>query len=119
MNKNPKFSHLSVYKFKPGQSGNVNGRPKSYVTVLKELGYTKPVIATMAAELMFMTKEELWQVARSERVEPVIRVGIARAFYSYACRGNYKDIADIMNILFGRHMPFIPEAPTSEDKELE
>ena len=53
MNRNPKTEHLQIYKYKKGQSGNMQGRPKSYVTILKELGYTKPVIATMVAEIMF------------------------------------------------------------------
>lgn len=116
MNKNPKFSHLAIYKFKAGQSGNVNGRPKSYVTVLKELGYTKPVIATMVAEIMFMTGPEVNRIACSN-TEPVIRVLIASAFRRGVYKSDYKYIESFMNILFGRNIPFIPGSiPTDEQQ---
>jgi hypothetical protein len=115
MNPKPKFSHLAVYKFKPGQSGNVAGRPKSYMTILKELGYTKPVIATMVAELMFMPLDELYEI-RDSRSEPAIRVAIAKSFCRAVYTGEYKYIADFLTILFGRPVPFIPEVPAPETK---
>ncbi|HWY98915.1 MAG TPA: DUF5681 domain-containing protein [Bacteroidia bacterium] len=116
MNTKPKYEHLKVYKFKPGSSGNPAGRPKSYITVLKELGYTKPVIATMVAEIMFLTESEVWKIIKSEHTEPIIRVAIARAFSRAAYKGEYKYIADYMNILFGKPMPFIPEIPVQDNE---
>ena len=115
MNSKPKYSHLAVYKFKPGQSGNLAGRPKSYMTILKELGYTKPVIATMVAEIAFMPLEELYEI-RDSRTEPAIRVAIAKSFCRAAYTGEYKYIADFLTILFGRPVPFIPEEPAPETK---
>jgi len=108
MNRHPKYTHLEVHQFKKGQSGNLQGRPKGYQTILKELGYTKPVIATMVAEIMFLNENEVWAIAKSE-TEPVIRKLIARAFYNAGHSGEYKDIEDFMTILFGRSVPFIPE----------
>jgi|GEM_PF-3631159 hypothetical protein len=119
MNPKPKYEHLKTYKYKPGQSGNLAGRPKSYMTVLKELGYTKPVIATMVAEIMFMTEDEVWKILKSERTEPIIKVAIARAFSKASYKGEYKYIADYMNILFGRHIPYIPESPSTESNTQE
>lgn len=114
MNSNPKFSHLAVYKFKPGQSGNLNGRPKSYVTILKELGYTKPVIATMVAEIAFMSYNELKAITNSD-TEPVIRQAIAKAFMTASYKGDYKYISDYLAILFGRPVKYITKAPLSGD----
>ena len=115
MNPKPKISHLEIYKYKPGQSGNKLGRPKSYVTVLKELGYTKPVIATMIAEIMFMTHDEVWKIAKSECTEPVIRKMIAMAFWKAGRSGEYKYVTDLMLILFGRPMPYTQEVPSNEN----
>lgn len=110
MNRNPKYEHLQAYRYKPGTSGNLKGRPKSYITILKELGYSKPVLATMVAEIMFMPFYEVSELANSAS-EPSIRVTVARAFYKAARSGEYKYIADYLVLLFGRPMPFIPTCP--------
>ena len=110
MNSHPKHDHLEIHQFKPGQSGNKLGRPKSYVTILKELGYTKPVIATMVAEIMFMSYNEVRKLEDSP-TEPVIRKAIATSFRKAANYGEYKYIADYMIILFGRPIPYISESP--------
>lgn len=114
MNKSPKFSHLAVHRFKPGQSGNLAGRPKSYMTVLKELGYTKPVIATMVAELMFMPLDKLYEI-RDSTTEPAIRVVIAKAFCKAAYYGEHKYIAGYLTIVFGQPVPYINLEPGPED----
>ncbi len=106
MNKNPRYDHLEQYKWQKGQSGNALGRPRSYVTILKELGYTKPLIATMTAEVMFMTHQEVETLANS-KTEPIIRRIIANAFRSADYDGEFKYIEPYMKILFGRTIPYI------------
>ncbi len=113
MNKNPKYEHLTQYKWQPGQSGNIQGRPKSYQTILKELGYTRPMIATMTAEIMFLSGREVRKIYDSE-TEPIIRSIIARAFLKANYTGEFHYIEPYLKILFGRPTPFIPEPP--EDK---
>lgn len=115
MNKNPKHEHLLAHRYKPGQSGNKAGRPKSYLTVLKELGYTKPVIATMVAEIAFMKRYKV-QELRESQTEPAIKVGIARAFYLYAYHGDYKYISDLMNLLWKCQVPYVPEGDILDNK---
>jgi len=109
MNKSPKYDHLAIYKFKPGQSGNIQGRPKAYQTVLKELGFTKPVIATMIAEIMFMSAAEVRKLCDSD-TEPVIRTIIANAFRKANGYGDFSYIEPYLKILFGRPIPYIPES---------
>jgi hypothetical protein len=117
MNHNPKTEHLQVYKYKPGQSGNISGRPKSYVTILKELGYTKPVIATMVAEIMFMPPKNIRELDDSD-TEPIIRTIIASAFRKANYTGEYRYIEPFMKMLFDKPLPYIPEPPP-ENKVLQ
>ncbi len=118
MNRNPRYEHLQVYKYKSGQSGNLKGRPKSYITILKELGYSKPMLCVMVAEIMFMSYEEVRELANSY-TEPTIRKTIARAFQRAAYSGEYKFIADYLILLFGRPVPFIPPAPKETNPSTE
>jgi Family of unknown function (DUF5681) len=115
MNYKPKTAHLEIHQYKPGQSGNKSGRPKSSVTILKELGFTKPVIATMTAEIAFMSYPEVYQLAES-RTEPILRRIIAEAFKSAAYDGEYRFIEPYMKILFGRTVPYIPEPPKDNNQ---
>jgi hypothetical protein len=108
MNKNPKFEHLTQYKWKPGQSGNSLGRPKAYQTILKELGYTQPVIAVITAEIAFLPYPQVEELAYS-KTEPILKRIIAEAFRSACYDGEYKFIEPYMKILFGRTVPYIPE----------
>jgi hypothetical protein len=110
VNRQPKYEHLEGYKYKPGQSGNLKGRPKNYITVLRELGYSKPMLAVMVAEIAFMPYYKVRELANSD-TEPSIRVTIARAFQRAAHSGEYKFIADYLVLLLGRPVPFIPLAP--------
>lgn len=98
MNKAPKYEHLALYKWQPGTSGNKNGRPKSVVTILKEMGYVKPVISAMVCEIMFMSMKQVRAIADDDS-EPVIRQAIAEAFKEAAYSGEYKYIADYMKLL--------------------
>lgn len=107
MNKNPKFQHLEVFKWKKGESGNIAGRPKSAITVLKELGYTKPVIATFTAEIAFMEMKELQNIRRRNDDEPAIRAVIAEAFGRAAYYGEYKYIEPFMKLLIGNPVPVL------------
>ncbi len=119
MNPKPKYEHLQVYKYKHGQSGNKLGRPKSYVTILKELGYTKPMIATMVAEIMMLNSNDIYKIVDSD-TEPMIRKAISKAFCKAVYTGEYKYISDYMTILFGRPVPYIPEihSPDNENKTI-
>jgi hypothetical protein len=110
VNKNPKYEHLKVYRYKSGTSGNRNGRPKSYLTLLKELGYSTPMLAVMVAEIAFMPCEEVRELSLSTK-EPAIRVTIAKAFSKATYSGDYRYISDFLSILTRMPVPFIQPVP--------
>ncbi len=116
MNNAPKFDHLTQYKWKPGTSGNKGGRPKSVVTILKEMGYVKPVISAMVCEIMFMPYYQVSLIS-DDRNESVIRRAIAEAFREAAQSGEYKYITDYMKLI-PQFLPFNPE-PVKCDNQTE
>ncbi len=116
MNYAPKFDHLTQYKWKPGTSGNKGGRPKSVVTILKEMGYVRPVISAMVCEIMFMPYHQVRHISDDEN-EPVIRRAIAEAFREAAQSGEYKYIADYMKLI-PQSLKINPELiPEKEDTD--
>lgn len=110
MNHNPKTDHLTQYKWQKGVSGNKAGRPKAVDTILREMGYSKPVIAAMVAEIAFMRYHEVEEIADSAN-EPIIRTIIASAFKTARdYDGEYKYIEAYMKFLVGNPSPL----PTNE-----
>ena len=57
---NPK--NIQPYKMKKGQTLNPNGRPKKYVTLLKEQGYKLSEVNDTIQTIMSMDMDELKQV---------------------------------------------------------
>jgi hypothetical protein len=53
------MSKEDLIPYKPGQSGNPNGRPKKIVTKLKELGYSKDDINQTYMNMCAMNRKEL------------------------------------------------------------
>jgi len=56
---NNRMSKEDLIPYKPGQSGNPNGRPKKIVTKLKELGYSKDDINQTYMNMCAMNRKEL------------------------------------------------------------
>ena len=57
--KSNRMSKEHLIPFKPGQSGNPNGRPRKYVSLLKEQGYKLAEINDTIQAMMSMDLEEL------------------------------------------------------------
>ena len=58
----PKKENIEPYKWDKGVSGNPNGRPKKYVTLLKDSGYKLSEINDTIQVMMSMDLTELKEV---------------------------------------------------------
>lgn len=63
----------NLIPFKPGQSGNPNGRPKKWQTDLIQGGYTKLQINECYATLLGQTEEELIAIRDNKDLDILIR----------------------------------------------
>lgn len=87
--------------FKPGETGNPNGRPKRIYTVLKESGYSKEDIGDAFKEIGWQTIEDLQAIVEDE-TKPVILKVIARAFIKGAEKGDFRYVSEILQHVIGK-----------------
>ena len=67
--------------FEKGQSGNPNGRPRKYVTLLVDQGYKRSEINDTIQNMMAMTVDELkqvWDNPKATILEKTIASAMAR-----------------------------------------
>ena len=78
----PKPENIEPHKFKKGQSGNPNGRPRKYVSLLKEQGYKLSEINDTIQVMMAMDMEELksvWDNPKATVLEKTIAAAIRKS----------------------------------------
>jgi hypothetical protein len=78
----PKPENIEPHKFKKGQSGNPNGRPRKYVSQLRELGYKLSEINDTIQVMMAMDMEELksvWDNPKATVLEKTIAAAIRKS----------------------------------------
>lgn len=91
--------HLIPYK--PGESGNPNGRPRKYITLLKDQGYKLSEINDTIQVMMSMNVEELKQVYDNPKAT-IMEKTIANAMNKSLMKGSLYSLETLMTRVYGK-----------------
>lgn len=86
--------------FKKGQSGNPNGRPRKFVTTLKEIGYKRSEINDTIQAMMAMDKDELTDVFKNPKAT-ILEITIASAMKKSIEKGTLYSMETLLSRVFG------------------
>jgi hypothetical protein len=87
-------------KWKKGQSGNPNGRPRKYVSLLVEHGYKRSEINDTIQAMLSMTMEELKEVFDNKQAT-ILEKTIANAMRKSLEKGTLYSIETLISRVFG------------------
>jgi hypothetical protein len=86
--------------FVKGQSGNPNGRPRKYVSLLTEQGYKRSEINDTISAMMAMTLDELAEVYRNP-LATILEKTIAGAMKKSLEKGTLYSLETLMSRVHG------------------
>jgi hypothetical protein len=98
---NNRMSKEHLIPFKPGQSGNPNGRPRKYVSLLKEQGYKLAEINDTIQAMMSMDLEELKTVWDNPKAT-ILEKTIASAMRKSLEKGSLYSLETLLTRVYGK-----------------
>src|SRR3990167_7608842 len=87
--------------FISGESGNPNGRPKKWISKLREKGYKKSEIVDAIKVLITMDEEEIQQVAESKDVTVMEKI-VALAITESIRKKTLYNIETLLTRIYGQ-----------------
>ena len=106
---------IKQHEFKKGESGNPNGRPRKYVTLLVEQGYKRSEINDTIQNMMAMTVDELKAVWDNPRAT-ILEKTIASAMRKSIEKGTLYSLETLLSRVYG--MPKQELAATVESRPI-
>lgn len=91
----------AVNRFKKGESGNLNGRPKRIYTILKEHGYSKEDIRDAFTHIGWQNEDDINEII-DDKEKPMILRLIAKAFKKGADKGDFRYVSEILQHVIGK-----------------
>jgi hypothetical protein len=99
--KRNRMSKEHLIPFKPGQSGNPNGRPRKYVSLLKEQGYKLAEINDTIQAMMSMDLDELKTVWDNPKAT-ILEKTIAAAMRKSLEKGSLYSLETLLTRVYGK-----------------
>jgi hypothetical protein len=88
-------------RWQKGESGNPNGRPRKYVSLLTELGYKKSEINDTIQAMMAMTIDELAEVYKNDKAT-ILEKTIANAMKKSLDKGTLYSLETLLSRVYGQ-----------------
>lgn len=99
--KRNRMSKEHLIPFKPGQSGNPNGRPRKYVSLLKEQGYKLAEINDCIQAMLSMDLEELKGVWENPKAT-ILEKTIANSMRKSLEKGSLYSVETLLSRVYGK-----------------
>ena len=96
----PNKENIQKHEFKKGESGNPNGRPRKFVTLLKEQGYKRSEINDTIQAMLSMDMNELKGVYDDPRAT-ILEKTVANALRKSLEKGTLYSIETLLTRVFG------------------